>query len=151
MFRDGYQGVQSVSASRLMRGARHRPMPSGRGLMWTPLPAAPPTDWVPEVPRDEWAERLVPDAADASSASGSMCFEPNMRGWRQGPKAQGGVLEVLSSYAMRFQPAERREAVRHLFGVKGLLDGVDGDMFDFLLCKVDPMVRACAVQGRAMI
>ena len=29
------------------------------------------------------------------------------------------------------------EAIRHLFGVKGLLDGVDSDMFDFLLCKVD--------------
>ena len=47
------------------------------------------------------------------------------------------MLEVLSSYAMRFQPAERRGAIRHLFGVKGLLDGVDSDMFDFLLCKVD--------------
>ena len=25
----------------------------------------------------------------------------------------------------------------HLFGVKGLFDGVDGDMFDFLLCRVE--------------
>ena len=26
--------------------------------------------------------------------------------------------------------------MQHLFGVNGLLDGADSDMFDFLLCKV---------------
>ena len=47
------------------------------------------------------------------------------------------MLEVLSYYAMQFRPDERREAVRHLFEVmKGLLDGVDGDMLDSLLSKV---------------
>ena len=136
-FRDGYQGVQDETASKASAGCSTAGETEWSWADVDDLPAAPPMDWVPEVPRDEWAERLF-RMLPMPLRQWINVFEPNMHGWRQGPKAQGGVLEVLSSYAMRFQPGERREAVRHLFGVKGLLDGVDGDMFDFLLCKVDP-------------
>ena len=84
----------------------------------------------------EWAEHLF-EMLEVPLRRWVHEFEASMRGWEQDSKAPASVLEVLTYYAMQFRPGERREAVRHLFEVKGLLDGVDGDMFDFLLCKVD--------------
>ena len=130
------QGVQSEPAEH----ADVRCATSGStGWSWADvdvLPTAPQDDWQPVVPSAEWAERLF-TMLPVPLRQWIDTFEPNMRSWRQDSKARGSVLEVLSSYAMQFVPSERRGAIRHLFGVKGLLEGVDSDMFDFLLCKVD--------------
>ena len=133
---DAYQGVQSVSAEQTYAECSGSADAEWSWADVDALPTAPSTDWQPKMSSGEWPEYLF-GMLLVPLRRWIDVFEPNMRGWRQDPRDRRSVLEVLSSYAMRFQPSERQGAIRHLFGVKGLLDGVDSDMFDFLLCKVD--------------
>jgi hypothetical protein len=98
------------------------------------LPTKPVSVWEPAKSGEEWAaclfgqfprplQRWVED------------FEPGMCGWRAHWVGVESVLEVLAEFTMQFQPRERRMAMKWLFERKGLLQGEDSDMFDWLFCK----------------
>ena len=81
-FRDGYQGVQDETASKASAGCSTAGETEWSWADVDDLPAAPPMDWVPEGPRDEWAERLF-QMLPMPLRQWINGFEPNMRGWRQ--------------------------------------------------------------------
>ena len=100
------------------------------------LPEAPRNVWVPKVEPREWANNLFAMMPGPLQMWGRQ-FD-GLSDWEVSWERHTTVLPELTRYAKNFQCGERREAVATLFASMGLLQGVDADMFDHLLCKFDP-------------
>ena len=97
------------------------------------LPDPPQDSWQPPRSPSEWAKysfSLFPRPLVEWIGA----FEPSMAcSFKDMISKSVEVLPVLTSYALTFPPADRWDAVAWLFGSKGLLDGRDGDMFNYVL------------------